>query len=180
MDTFAVILLVVSAATLTVAACLFGLMLSRRLSHNVSTFRYPVPDDGGPGSGVPVLEEDAEVYNVAEKKAAELMERFKAYMAEQKPYLAQDVSIDTIANSLGTNKTTLSKMINGRFGMNFRQLLNSYRVKEAVDLFTNDNKLSMEDLRKGAGFNSVSTFISSFSRFTGFTPAEYCKRVASH
>ena len=177
MDTISVILLVMSTVSLTAAACLFGFVASRRQSSNVSTFKYPVPEEEPRGVTPHVLEEEAAVYNVAEKKAGELMESFKELMAEKKPYLDSRISIDTVAARLGTNKTTLSKLINDRFGMNFRQLLNSYRVKEAVDLFSNDSSLSIEDLRKASGFNSVSTFTSSFSRFTGYTPAEYCKRV---
>ena len=178
MDKFSVILLVVTAASLSAVACLLGFLISRRKASSHVSFAYPVPADE-PSENTDVLEEDDEVvYISAEKKAGELMERFKTLMAEEKPYLDAKLSIKAVAAVLGTNKTTLSKMVNDRFGMNFRQLLNSYRVKEAIDLFAKNGKLSMEELRNASGFNSVSTFTASFSRFTGFTPGEYCKKAS--
>ena len=181
MDTIYVILLVVAAASVAVVACLLGFLTSRRHSSTNDTYKYPVPQEPEAGAEVPTgeLEEEQAVYKVSEKKSGELLDMFKAYMAEHKPYLEPKPSIGAIATLLGTNKTTLSKLINDRFGMNYRQLLNSYRVKEAIDLFSKDSKMTMDELRKAAGFNSVSTFTSSFFRFTGCTPGEYCKKAAS-
>ena len=85
---------------------------------------------------------------------------------------------EKIAAGMNTNKSTLSKLINDKFGMNFRQLMNSYRVKEAMEIFARNNDISMEELKKASGFKSISTFTSSFSRFTGCTPGEYCKKVS--
>jgi len=177
MDNFAVILMVTSAALVTAAACLVSFIVSRRQMSNISSFKYPVPEEKAPAPMEKILEEAAAVYNVAARKEGEIMERFKAMMAE-KPYLKGKLRIETVAARLGTNKTTLSRMVNDKFGMNFRQLLNSYRVKEAIDLFSNNHNISMEELRNGAGFKSVSTFTSSFTRFTGCTPAEYCKKAS--
>lgn len=179
MNNITFIILLVSAVFFTAAVCMTGFITRHRRSYYRQAFKYPVPEDQHAAVASHVLEEEATPYNVAEKKKGELTERFKLFMAEKKPYLNSRVSKDSIAVRLGTNKTTLSKLINDKFGMNFRQLLNSYRVKEAIDLLSNDNNISMEDLRKAAGFNSVSTFTSSFSRFTGYTPGEYCKRTVN-
>lgn len=177
MDKFSVILLVVTGASLSAGACLLGFFFSRRKSPSHIPYKYPVSDEDPPAQTT-VLEEEPAGYNNAEKKAGLLMEQFKVLMAEKKPFLNTKLTIDELAGYLGTNKTTLSKMINDRFGMNFRQLLNSYRVKEAIDLFAANNQMGLEELRMASGFKSVSTFTSSFSRFTGYTPAEYCKKVA--
>ena len=176
MNNFAIFLLVSSAVAVTAVACMVGFIISRRQMSKISTFKYPVHEESVPAQKENVLEEEPVVYNVAAKKEGEIMDRFKAMMAE-KPFLREKLRIETVAARLGTNKTTLSRMVNDKFGMNFRQLLNSYRVKEAIDLFSSDNKISMEDLRTKAGFRSVSTFTSSFTRFTGCTPAEYCKKA---
>ena len=45
-----------------------------------------------------------------------------------------------------------------------------------MTLLAKNPQMGMEQLRKNSGFNSVSTFTSSFSRFTGCTPGEYCKK----
>jgi len=55
-------------------------------------------------------------------------------------------------------------------------LLNSYRVKEALAILSKNPEMSMDELMTASGFKSVSTFTSSFSRFTGCTPGEYYKK----
>ena len=178
MDNSVIILMVTSAVFVTATVCLLCFLASRRNSSNETSFKYPIPGEIPPPQADRILEEDSGVYIIADKKEGEIMERFKALMAEKKPYLNSKLSIESVAARLGTNKTTLSRLVNDRFGMNFRQLINSYRVKEAIELFASDNNISMEELRTGSGFNSVSTFTASFTRFTGFTPGEYCKKAA--
>lgn len=178
MDNYSVILLILVAVLLSSTACLLGVLITRRQSSSVSSFNYPVPEEKAPPAEEQMLEEaPATVYEIADKRRSELLEKFKIYMIENKPYLNNRVSLETVAVKLGTNKTTLSKLINDKFGMNFRQLLNSYRVKEAMELFSKNNKMTTEELKKASGFKSISTFTSSFSRFTGCTPGEYCKKV---
>ena len=180
MSNFMIILLVTSAVIVTVCVCLLGLLLSRRRLQKTPPFKYPVPGEETVRETGRMLEDgEVVVYNIAEKRAGEQLERFKALMAEKKPYLNCKLSIEAVAVNLGTNKSTLSKLINERFGMNFRQLINSYRVKEAIDLYSNDNSLTMDELRAASGFNSVSTFTASFFRFTGCTPAEYFKKMSN-
>ena len=179
MDNFSVILLILVAASLSSTACLLGVLISRRQSSSFTSFKYPAPEQKSPPAAEQMLEETpATVYEIADRRRAELLEKFKNYMIENKPYLSNRVSLEAVATSLGTNKTTLSKLINDKFGMNFRQLLNSYRVKEAMEIFSKNKGLTTEDLKKASGFKSISTFTSSFSRFTGCTPGEYCRKIA--
>ena len=157
--------------------CIITVLVGRRKRAEAQQFKYPAAGEAiGP---VPdsVLEEEAAIYDIADRKETELMDKFKMLMEEHKPYLDPKANIDAIANTLGTNKTTLSKMINDKFGMNFRQLLNSFRVREAIMLISKKENISLEDLRIRSGFNSTTTFNSSFSRFTGCTPGEYCRKV---
>ena len=88
MSNFMIILLVTSAVILTACVCLLGLVLSRRRFHKTPAFKYPVPGEETVQETGRTLEDgEVVVYNIAEKKAGELMERFKALMAERKPYL---------------------------------------------------------------------------------------------
>lgn len=177
MTHFSIILLVILAALVSSTSCLAGILIGRRKRSSEKEFKYPVRDDKSE-TEEDVLEDEAAVYDAGKRKEEEIMERFKTLMIEKKPYLDSKVSIESVAASIGTNKTTLSKLVNERFKMNFRQLLNSYRVKEALTLFAKDQNMSIEELRLASGFKSTSTFTSSFSRFTGCTPGEYCKKVS--
>ena len=178
MENISVILQVLLATSVSSTACLLGVLVGRRLFSESAKASLPAEGEKTPPAADPVLEEEAAVYDISDKRSLELLERFKTHMLEQKPYLDTKASIEKIAASINTNKTTLSKLINDKFGMNFRQLLNSYRVKEAMEIFARNNDISMEELKKASGFQSISTFTSSFSRFTGYTPGEYCKRVS--
>ncbi|MBO4558222.1 MAG: helix-turn-helix transcriptional regulator [Bacteroidales bacterium] len=179
MKIYFVVLLVILALSLTTTVWLLGALTSRHRAKTATTFKYPVPEEAEAESQPAVLEEDAAVYNVPEKKTDDLRSRFEALMTEQKPYLDYNITIEAIAGILGTNKSSLSKMINDYYDDNFRQVLNSYRVKEAVELFEKDNTMTMDQLRKASGFNSISTFTSSFSRFAGATPGEFCKKLTN-
>ena len=178
MKTVSIILLVITTSSILSSLCLLSSSVSSRRRNSIKKTRYT--DSPAPSTEMPeeILQEDAAVYDIWDRKANELLQNFKDLMEEEKPYLDPKASIESISARMGTNKTTLSKMINDKFGMNFRQLLNSYRVKEAIHIFSRDNDISMEDLRVASGFNSVSTFTSSFSRFTGCTPGEYCKKIS--
>ncbi len=168
------ILQIISATSVTTVACLAGVIIGHRKSARKASLQYSTPEQMAPEGRI--LEEEHALSELGGRDPRDLQVRFKSHMAEQKPFLDDNVSIESVAASLGTNKTTLSKMVNDNFKMNWRQLLNYYRIKEAVTLLAKNPQMGMEQLRKDSGFNSVSTFTSSFSRFTGCTPGEYCKK----
>lgn len=94
---------------------------------------------------------------------------------KEKTYLDPNIRIADIAEKLFTNKTYLSRAIKARTNKNFCQLVHYYRVRDAIKMFTEDPELSITELSKMVGFNSMTTFNTAFGRNTGFTPAEWCK-----
>ena len=178
MDNFSSSLLVILASSLTTTLLVMAaILLNRRHQARNRQYSYPVVDDPATEEPESILEDEAAEYDASAQRNSDLMTRFRALMDEQKPYLEKGITIEMLANSLRTNRTTLSNLINENFGMNYRQLLNSYRVKEAIMIFSRNKDISMEELRTAAGFKSIGTFTSSFTRFTGCTPGEYCKKA---
>lgn len=96
-------------------------------------------------------------------------------MEEKKIYLEPDIKIADVAAVLHISDTHLSKIIKTRTGNNFRYFIHSYRVKEAMRLFSLNSTLASSELMTMVGFNSQTTFNSAFSRCTGYTPAEWCR-----
>ena len=96
-------------------------------------------------------------------------------MEEKKLYLGSDIKIAEVASLLRTSDTHLSKIIKSKTGNNFRHFIHSYRVKEAMRLFSLNPSLTSNDLMSMVGFNSQTTFNSAYSRCTGYTPAEWCR-----
>lgn len=105
----------------------------------------------------------------------DLISRLQYLFENEKIFLDADIRISDVADRLSTTKNHLSKAIGIKTGKNFCQLLHSYRVREAMRLYTANQKLSINQLCKMVGFNSMTTFNTAFGRNTGYTPAEWCK-----
>lgn len=110
-----------------------------------------------------------------EPSGLSLKERLLGYFECEKPYLSKNISMEEVAMRLYTNKSYLSKTINMEMNKNFRELVNYFRVKEAVRIFSLDMEISMNDLRDKCGFNNNASFTSAFKLNTGFTPGEWCR-----
>ncbi len=116
---------------------------------------------------------------VIEDTAASLKDRLLGYFECEKPYLSKNLTMEEVAMRLFTNKTYLSKTINVEMNKNFRELVNYFRVKEAIRIFHEDSTLSMSELRERCGFNNNASFTSAFKLNTGYTPGEWCRDMKS-
>ncbi|MBQ3941286.1 MAG: AraC family transcriptional regulator, partial [Bacteroidales bacterium] len=54
---------------------------------------------------------------------------------------------------------------------NFCQLVHYYRVREAMRIYAQHPDLTITQLSRRVGFNSMTTFNTAFGRNTGYTPA---------
>lgn len=139
------------------------------------------------GEGDSLLSEDRAAY-VSEEGAKSdqapleekpLKARLVSCLEDDKPYLNKDFTIEQLAELLNTNKSYLSKVINVEMERNFRDLVNSYRVKEAIKLFNENNEITIKELQELSGFNNTSSFTSAFKINTGSTPGEWCRDMRS-
>lgn len=109
----------------------------------------------------------------------EFEDRFSKLMNQEKIYIQNNLSLPEFAQLLNTNVSYLSQYINSKFGMNFNDYINSFRVKEACRLMVEDEKMkySIDQIAEMVGFNSRSTFYSTFNKFTRITPAFFRKNL---
>ena len=102
------------------------------------------------------------------------------YLEKEKPYLRPDISIYDFCYVFSTNRTYFSESINKIFDMNFRTLINAYRVAEAKQIMeesiSNNKKLVLEDIATQAGFNNYSSFLRVFKSIEGLPPSDYISR----
>lgn len=139
---------------------------------------------GGTGNGRSgLLEEppvkfyrESDMYNFSDVNMP-LKERLIGLFEAEKPFLSKDLTMEEVAMRLFTNKTYLSKTINVEMNKNFRELVNSFRVREAMKIFSQDNRISINELRERCGFNNNASFTSAFKLNTGCTPGEWCRNV---
>ncbi|MEL7162439.1 MAG: helix-turn-helix domain-containing protein, partial [Bacteroidota bacterium] len=113
--------------------------------------------------------------------APEEVDRYKAQlsqlMEETKPFLDPDLSLRQLAERMDLPPNYLSQLLNEGFTQNFAEFVNTYRV-EAFKAKVVDpawQHLTLLGLAYESGFNSKTTFNTSFKRVTGTTPAAYRK-----
>lgn len=111
----------------------------------------------------------------------ELLAKLLHVMAEKEPYTNYKVRIDDIADMVGTNTKYLSQVINEHFGKNFHTFLNDYRCSKVITMFKNPlyENYSIEGIAETCGFNSRSTFVASFKKFSGKLPSVYRNSISS-
>jgi AraC-like DNA-binding protein len=110
-------------------------------------------------------------------------DEIEMYLINSKPYRNANVSVFDFCYHFQTNRTYMSDAISKGFGLNFRGLINQYRIREAVDVLDNalENKLhfELEEIAANVGFSSYSTFLRVFKSELGSTPTEYVKDKTS-
>lgn len=131
------------------------------------------PENDGDEEDSPMSDESRQ--DLLEDTNISLRERIINYFEYEKPYLSKDLNMQEVAMRLFTNKTYLSKTINMEMKKNFRELVNYFRVREAIKIFAADTSLSMAELRDRSGFSNNASFTSAFKFNTGCTPGEWCR-----
>lgn len=111
---------------------------------------------------------------LTEERMSELMVKFNNLMSEKKIYTDPNVSIKSMAEALGTNRTYLSQAINHVFSKSFPQVLSEYRVRAAIEMMNDpDCSLPLKAIASEVGFSSPSVFFTTFRNIMGMTPTAY-------
>lgn len=110
--------------------------------------------------------------NVADRT---IMEEIEQLMYEKRLFTNSDLSLSTLATELGLDRRHVSNAINVCTNKNFFSYLNEYRVKEAIRLLSNADKLNLtiDSIAFDSGFNDRRTFHRVFKQFTGLTPGAF-------
>ena len=98
---------------------------------------------------------------------------YRSIKNEKKPFLEPDFSLPELARSLGTSVHTLSQVINEGLGKSFFEMTAQYRVQEAKVLLKAHPNIKVEEIAEQVGYNSKSSFNTSFKKYTGKTPSEF-------
>lgn len=107
-------------------------------------------------------------------KQQDLMTRFTALMDERRLFTDPSLTVAAVADELGTNRTYLSRAINESTGKTFTQVVNSYRVRQAVaEISDLEADKPLKQIALESGFSSLSTFYTAFQSAVGMTPARY-------
>lgn len=103
-----------------------------------------------------------------------LWEKVDRMMSEDRLYLRKDLTLESMAQAAGTNRTYLSKAINTFSGGNFSSYVDRYRIREAVGIIeTKGSAVDLREVGDMVGYSSVPAFYKAFSKETGLPPGRY-------
>lgn len=102
-----------------------------------------------------------------------IADRVRQAFEVERVYRDPELSINSLADYLGTNRTTLSLSINQLFGMNFRLLLSSYRVEAAKQFMLEHPNANQDAIAVECGFSSAQAFNLKFKVITGKAPRSW-------
>ncbi len=107
--------------------------------------------------------------------STELKNQLLQLLEDERIYRQNDINLEKISQRLGTTRHNTSQVINEHFGLNFFELINKYRIEEALEILKNDtNKnLNIIDVAYEVGFNNKVTFNKSFRKQLSLTPTEF-------
>jgi tetratricopeptide (TPR) repeat protein len=106
---------------------------------------------------------------------AGLLERLIRYMEQEKPWLNPEMKTADLLEPLNCSRSAFYAELNKSNIPGIAQLVQQYRVKEAIRLLDDPayRHIKLEAIGAESGFGSYRSFHRSFEQFMGFTPAEY-------
>ena len=99
-----------------------------------------------------------------------LYQKIISYVSEN---YTNDITLSQVAKMFGYNEKYLSYTLHDLTGVNFRQLLNFYRINHAKNLLSNSKNKNIGQIAMECGFGALNTFNREFKRVVGMTPRAY-------
>ena len=124
-----------------------------------------------------VIIEKPKIKRLSNSQMENLSIHLTSLMEKEKMYLDNDLNLPTLAEKLGIGIHEASFLINETAGDNFYNYINKYRVEEAKRLLasTKMEQLNILGIAFASGFNSKTTFNTTFKRMVGISPSQFSK-----
>lgn len=111
---------------------------------------------------------------ISKEKVTSIIEGL-AVIKDKELYQNPDLKLSDIAKKLNIPSHQLSQFLNDNLGKSFSLFINEFRIEKAKQLLISGNTYTIETIGYDSGFNSKSTFFTTFKKITGRTPANYKK-----
>ena len=124
---------------------------------------------------LPAVEEKTESKDVQDDAISSQISALKQYMAEREPFLDPSLTIQELANQIDIPVRDLSVLINHHMDQHFFDFVNEYRIQKAMGILKDQarSQLTVLEILYEVGFNSKSSFNTSFKKHTNLTPTAY-------
>ncbi len=108
-------------------------------------------------------------------RAGDSMDRYirKTYKIIQDEY-NQKLNIGKVADRIGISRSYLSRKLKQELGTSFVDLLNQFRIQQAIILL-NEDKYMIYEISDRVGFSDYKHFCMVFKKYISVSPSEYQK-----
>ncbi len=98
-------------------------------------------------------------------------------ITQDKSYLNPKLSIQDLAAQTNLPAKVISQVINEQLQLNFSAFINTYRIEEAKEKLTAEayRQYTIASIAYDCGFNSISSFNTTFKTITKQTPSQFRK-----
>lgn len=105
----------------------------------------------------------------------EIYEQILKKMIVEKKFRDPKFTAQRLAEEIGTNTRYISAAVSLRFQQNYTELINGYRIREAIAIMTDrrNRGITMGEVAAAAGFANRQSFYAAFYRIHGKTPKDY-------
>ncbi|NIF05346.1 helix-turn-helix transcriptional regulator [Chryseobacterium sp. Tr-659] len=110
---------------------------------------------------------------ISHEKADNFVSRLEKLMEAEELYKNPNLKLNDLASKMNISAHQLSQLLNDNLGKSFSTYINEYRIDEACEKIENGSYLKIEEIGYEVGFNSKSTFFSTFKKIKNTTPLLY-------
>jgi AraC-like DNA-binding protein len=162
------LILAILIGLLLISIALFLLIIQYRRKNEAYQVLYE--------KSLALLEKNKIKRNSEGLKNGELFDLIEQKMQGDRMYRIKDLTQDTLADMMKTNRTYVSQAIIDHSGKKFREYVKEYRVREAMEILSDPKRsmvYSIEAIAEMVGFNSLAPFNVAFKQLTGLTPSQF-------
>ncbi len=110
---------------------------------------------------------------IATSEAEVLLNRLTQLVENEEPFTDANLKSSDLAKKMQLSVHQLSQLLNDNLGKSFPVFINEHRIAKAQKMLASNDILTLEAIGYECGFNSKSTFYTTFKKITGSTPARY-------
>lgn len=130
-------------------------------------------------SNIFIFNEKYEGKKIELSKASKLINKIDVLMKFDKIFTNSNLQTSDVAKMLNISTHQFSQLLNDNLNKSFSTFINEHRIDEAKLKIKSNQNYTLEAIGNESGFNSKSTFFTTFKKLVGLTPSEYKKKISS-
>lgn len=111
-----------------------------------------------------------------DSKNAVLIQRLDTYIKKNNAWRDPDLSLNTLASELCTNRTTLAQAMRENGYENYTNYINRLRIDDFLQQVEAGESENFQEAFYFVGFRSRGTALRNFRQFTGMIPSDYFQK----